>query len=81
MMKRDFRICVAALALLAGFAGGCMSTWMYPHAGMEGLADSSDVHRQRVQSIVDHDNRALADDLDQFYMTDRPSRLTRWHSR
>lgn len=80
MMKRDFQICVAVL--LAGFAGGCMrSMWMYPHAGMEGLADSSAEHRQRVQSVIDHDNRALADDLDLFFMTDRPSRLTRWHAR
>lgn len=66
------------------WATGCMggkSTWMYPHAGSETLGQTSDEHRQQVSSILEQDRRALNEDLDILFMTDRPTRLTRWHGR
>jgi hypothetical protein len=32
-------------------------------------------------TVAEHDARALIEDLDLLFMTDRPSRLSRWHDR
>lgn len=37
-------------------------------------------HNQAVIRIADQDRRAFIDDLDIVFMTDRPTRLTRWHT-
>lgn len=34
-----------------------------------------------LRQVANQDSRALVDDLDYFFMTDRPSRLSRWHNR
>jgi hypothetical protein len=51
----------------------------YPHASGESLTQSSDEHYRQVSRVSAHDSRALMDDLDVFFLTDRPTRLTRWH--
>jgi len=74
---------VMLLGVLFG-ATGCMgpkSMWMYPHADSEPLGQTPDEHRQQVLTSVEQDRRALNEDLDLLFMTDRPTRLTRWHSR
>jgi len=48
---------------------------------METLGETGDEHRERVSTIADQDARALVEDLDLLFMTDRPTRLTRWHGR
>jgi len=63
---------------------GCMgpkSMWMYPYAESETLVQTPDEHRQQVLTSVEQDRRALNEDLDLLFMTDRPTRLTRWHGR
>ncbi|NOT01101.1 MAG: hypothetical protein HOP29_10780 [Phycisphaerales bacterium] len=45
------------------------------------LTHSTADHMHTISAVIDRDTRALFDDLDILYMTDRPSRLTRWHDR
>ncbi len=73
---------LAGLGLLT--LTGCMgarSSWMYPHGGTEGLAQTPDEHRNQVARVLEQDRRAIAEDLDLLFMTDRPTRLSKWHSR
>ena len=81
-------ICVGAVSVLllsgcAVWAGGQKAAvgLNYPHATGETLTQSSSDHYRYVSSVAAHDSRALVDDLDLFFMTDRPTRLTRWHDR
>ena len=53
----------------------------YPHARFGNLTESPHEHYQRVSNIAATDGRALVDDLDLLFMTDRPTRLTRWTTR
>jgi len=74
---------VILLGVLFG-ATGCMgakSTWMYPHENTETLGETPDEHRHRVVTSLEQDRKSLNEDLDLLFMTDRPTRLTRWHSR
>ena len=48
---------------------------------METLSESSDEHYHRVGMILDRDRRALAEDLDLLFLTERPTRLSRWHGK
>ena len=70
------------IGLFATAAAGCHGRggmlFLYPHADRPNLAQSSAKHYESVSRIADHDRRALGDDLDLFFMTDRPTRLTRW---
>ena len=82
MIRFVARIVVAGLGLMV--LQGCMgakSTWMYPHAETETLGQTPDEHRQQVVGVLEQDRRALNEDLDLLFQTDRPTRLTRWHSR
>jgi len=45
------------------------------------LTQSTGDHMHSISTLIDHDRRALFDDLDMLYMTDRPTRLSRWHDR
>ena len=55
--------------------------WAYPHARMETLSLTPEEHEHYVLRILEQDRRTLADDLDLLFMTDRNSRLSRWHDR
>lgn len=55
--------------------------WIYSHKDQENLALSAEDHHHAVARIIEIDRRGLIEDLDYFFMTDRPTRLTRWHSR
>ena len=73
------------LTLLASFVcGGCMgksATWAYPHSRLQTGADTPEEHQERVARILERDRRTLGDDLDLFFQTDRPTRLSKWHGR
>lgn len=45
------------------------------------LTQSTGDHMHTISTVIDQDRRALFDDLDMLYQTDRPSRLSRWHDR
>lgn len=88
-MTRLIHGVVAACWLAVLVTAGCASSssarsrmlLTYPHAAMTTLTQSPHEHYQMVSDVASHDKRALADDLDLLFMTDRPTRLTRWHSR
>lgn len=77
------------LVALLSATSGCMSTraarstvlWNYPHVTEPNLTQSPHEHYQMAASVADRDARALIEDLDLLFMTDRPTRLTRWHDR
>jgi len=60
---------------------GAKSIWMYPHANSEAFGETSDEHRQQVVGVLEQDRRGLTEDLDLWFQTDRPTRLTRWNGR
>ena len=81
--------CVIAIGLLL-FLSGCAAftraprstvLWLYPHATEATLTKSPHEHFQSVSNVAALDARALVEDLDLLFMTDRPTRLTRWHDR
>ncbi len=84
-MSRLTRWTLALCATASLAATGCMGrqgVWLNdPHAHLETLGETGDEHRERVSTIADQDARALVEDLDLLFMTDRPTRLTRWHGR
>ena len=83
-MQRMARVGICVLAVASAGAIGCTSRgsqlWVYPHRNAETLAQSKEDHNRAVIGVADHDRRAIIDDLDIVYMTDRPSRLSRWHT-
>jgi hypothetical protein len=81
MVRRIEWVFVAAMAFAAAGCIGERGSWMYPHRNMETLAETRDEHRDRVHGVLEQDRRALAEDLDLLFQTDRPTRLTRWHSK
>lgn len=55
--------------------------WNYPHATETTITQSPHEHYQSVANVAERDARALIEDLDLVFMTERPTRLTRWHDR
>jgi len=81
MMSRKIAL-VLGLSLVACWgAVGCFSPGARPNTRMETLAETPDEHCHRADLILDRDRRALAEDLDLLFMTDRPTRLSKWHGR
>ncbi len=84
-MQRIARFGLLVLVLAAAGTAGCTSRasqlWVHSHRHGETLGQTSEEHNQWVIQMTDHDRRALVDDLDLVFMTDRPTRLSRWHSR
>lgn len=89
-MVRFVRCTLAAALLIALGVPGCAvftrsprSTVVlnYPHATEATVTQTPQEHYQHVSNIAAQDARALVDDLDLLFFTDRPSRLTRWHAR
>ena len=84
------RCSIFALLMVALVQCGCAtgsrsyrasSALYYPHADSETLALTRAEHRHAIEESARQDARALAEDLDLFFLTDRPTRLTRWHTR
>ena len=79
------RLSLLALACVLLTLPACSSqkyvdTW-YGHADNESIGETGEEHFHRVTRIEDSRRRALNSDLDYLFQTDRPSRLTRWHTR
>lgn len=84
-----FARCMMAACLVATFLlSGCTfwasvreapSAWFYPHSRT--LAEAPDEHRQRIARLLAIDKRAMAEDVDLLFMTERSTRLSRWHDR
>jgi len=55
--------------------------WNAPHATEATLTQSPHEHFQMAGKVAERDARALIEDLDILFLTDRPSRLNRWHNR
>ncbi len=77
--------CAAACLFVALISLGCAPrstvTLDYPHSTRATLTQSPHEHYQAISNIAAQDRRALIEDLDILYLTDRPGRLTRWHDR
>ena len=84
-MSRLTRWMPALCGVMALAATGCMGrsgVWLnYPHAHGATIGETGAEHHERVSVVADQDARALVEDLDLLFMTDRPTRLTRWHAR
>ena len=73
--------------------GGCKSaenssardSWLtsvlYPHRFTETTARARQEHHQTVKEVIRRDQEGFMDDLDLLFMTDRPTRLSKWHDR
>ena len=85
LMLRYARYAIVACSLLVVAALGCAprSTVAldYPHAPYGNLTQSPHEHYQAVSNVAAQDRAALVEDLDVLFLTDRPTRLTRWHAR
>lgn len=91
LMARSARCAIAAVLLLIGSAVPGCAAWTraprstvmlnYPQATEATLTQSPHEHFQYISNIATQDARALVEDLDLVFMTDRPTRLTRWQSR
>ncbi len=89
-MARFIRCMVCACVLLALALPGC-ALWAktqgaavglnYPHTWGETFAQSPRERYQNVSRVAAYDARAIVEDLDLLFLTDRPTRLTRWHDR
>ena len=53
----------------------------YPHATEATLGQTPSEHFRVASDVARRDGLALIEDLDLLFMTDRPTRLTRWHDR
>jgi len=84
-MQRIARFGLLVLVVTAAGAAGCTSRasqlWVHAHRHAETLGQTAEEHNQMVIQVADQDRRALVDDLDLVFLTDRTTRLTRWHSR
>ncbi len=88
-MARTTRCLVAVMALSVAAMVGCTSSrvprgaayWAYPHAHEPTLTQTSGEHFHAVGDVAARDARGLIDDLDLLFQSDRPNRLSRWHSR
>ena len=88
-MDRSRVMAVAiASALLAALSVGCASNnkklqapWHVPHSRMSTYAETPEEHSFRVYRVLKADRHGLAEDIDLFLQTDRPTRLNRWHDR
>ncbi len=80
MRKTGCMLIVTALTALGltGCASKTATMIYYPHATSANMTQTSLEHYQSIVDVVARDKRALIDDLDMFFMTDRPTRLTRW---
>ncbi len=89
-MTRLVRCTVLACLLVTLVISGCSSWartqratlgWVNPHADGETLTQSPHEHYHSVSTMSDLDSRAIVDDLDLLFLTERSTRLSRWRGR
>ena len=71
-MTRVTLLAVFACALLVSAIGGCATPT---------LTKSPHDHAHQWRKVERRDRLAINEDIDFVLLTDRPSRLTRWHDR
>ena len=81
MKQTKLAMTIGAGLLAAGISTGCYSAGSRPHTCMETLSESGDEHYHRTDMILDRERRAMAEDLDLLFLTERPTRLSHWHGR
>ena len=90
LRKIQFAAVVMLGCFLTAGLGGCAAwsnyqqsalNFNYPHAYAETLTQSPHEHYQRVSASAAMDVRALVEDIDLLFLTERPTRLTRWHDK
>ncbi|MEK6677498.1 MAG: hypothetical protein AABZ47_17830 [Planctomycetota bacterium] len=74
---------ILVVAGCAAYSRGAQATvpHLYPHGQAETMAMTAQEHQHTLSDVVRRDATSLVDDLDMVFMTDRPTRLTRWHDR
>ena len=87
-MGRSVKAGIATLGLCAAglVTNGCCHTrnWTWltdPHACSETITQDPRDHYEYVERVEELNARGLNDDLDLIFMTERPTRLTRWTAR
>ncbi len=88
LMSRLTR-CVAILGVLALLSGCSTGTGVskasvvvaYPHSVHPTMTQPARDHIQVGGKVIHRDARALIEDLDLLFLSDRPTRLSRWHDR
>ncbi|UCE58751.1 MAG: hypothetical protein JSU63_15060 [Phycisphaerales bacterium] len=84
-MVRFSRWILAGCLIVTLVSAGCSTNPVvmaeYPHAMSPTLGQSPHEHYQGISNIAARDRRALIEDLDLLFLTDRPSRLSRWHDK
>ena len=70
-----------AVALFSGCSASRSVNTFYPHSRAETFGQEGKDHHQSILQITRWDERSLIEDLDLFFMTDRSSRLTRYHTK
>ena len=83
MARRTGWLLAACVGIVAGGLGCSTKNRMFfnPHADNETLGQTAHEHERDMTRVAEHDRRLLIEDLDLFFQTDRPTRLTRWHIR
>lgn len=71
-------ICVGLGALSIGCSAERVTKMRF-HSNNAGIGETSDEHYNRMLRQETHARRGLVDDLDVLFLSERPSRLTRWH--
>lgn len=74
-------LCALGVILATGCSQATRTRLHYPYSEQVTTGETSAEHYARVLRSASHDRRLLADDLDLFFMTDRPTRLTRWQGK
>jgi len=84
-MSQFGRFGIAALAMAALSAAGCHARssvpFLYPHATQPTRTLAPHEHYRNVSNVAEQDQFLLIDDLDLVFLTDRPTRLSKWRSR
>jgi hypothetical protein len=81
MTQKKLALTLGLGLIACGFSTGCWSAKSRPHTSKETLSESSDEHFHRSEMILDRERRAMAEDLDLLFLTERPTRLSRWHGK
>ncbi len=92
-MKRFWMACWSVGLVCVILSTGCNVGLLTAHTANAGkmvmmsqglgptLTQSAGEHLHVINATIDMDRRALFEDLDILYQTDRPTRLTRWIER
>jgi hypothetical protein len=83
MTRRIFAsaaLCLGTVLFLAGCSAESVTKWRFT-SNNAGIGETEDEHYHRSLAIEQHARRGLVDDMDLWFLTDRPTRLTRWHEK